>query len=798
MQSYSFSLKADQVITFKQIGDMGDEFIVEETGTLPEGMQRLAGGDGITPIILPDITSYVTEEVINGDPNYVIVKKKYSGNGFDESSAQTILSNNLEMKLEFYKISDNTPISVSNIGNYVSLKTLDGIKTVTSGENITMTGNDTIIINLKGIADSASLDKSEIGYNVTETIPTASQKYIPVGEDVFYYIESAGDGDEHNTFSGTSADTVLNVNNTVTKYGSVIYKRVIKEERDDISPEDNAQISFKITDSITGEIPTKPIYYVPAYVSSTGVVTVDPNDIGTVGEGGTFSIEKKAGTGSWSDSGRSDYYLKIYFSEPVLINASSGYTITEDLAHTHSSWGTLIGHEATAEALKRTSGSGEGIITDDWLNSNYQWTYHDMDTFVNTTKTNKVTAEKSVEIPQGAEFDAANTYFTYTLEEKRNGSVWTPLPNISYTIHSPYQDDGTVIEERANYITRNKAYTNEKGQLQLRKDEWVEINVPQIATLRLLEDNTGKHRLQIDDSGNLTDEALVQTNTNAPANLNVKEVNTGFTWDMDKTLSDGLTRGPDVVITRLAYYDNDYWHMGIRFAERGTVSPVTSYADDTVYMDDSVFYYNGGSNDFVGGATSDHRATITRYTSGLLKQQNTADSISSFAPDSNVTAIYAYDATNKANSCKGPIIWLNSNQVDATKPATVSKIDKNNTEYTLTKITDSQNRIVNVATLSDGAMGYVNLDYCITNTTRTQELNIPEYIIVERNVEGNITLTKQKVVGIATNACRTWDDKQNMSTCTITSLNIPKSVKKLAIMLYVRMVVTETMPKSKK
>ena len=52
------------------------------------------------------------------------------------------------------------------------------------------------------------------------------------------------------------------------------------------------------------------------------------------------------------------------------------------------------------------------------------------------------------------------------------------------------------------------------------------------------------------------------------------------------------------------------------------------------------------------------QATILQYTSGLLNQT----AINAFTPDNDVTAIYAYDSENKADSCKGHIIWLDENE----------------------------------------------------------------------------------------------------------------------------------------
>ena len=83
-------------------------------------------------------------------------------------------------------------------------------------------------------------------------------------------------------------------------------------------------------------------------------------------------------------------------------------------------------------------------------------------------------------------------------------------------------------------------------------------------------------------------------------------------------------------------------------------------------------------------------------------------------------------------------------------------------------------------------LGYVNTDYCfdLNDTSTAKTIKIPEYIVVVREQDGKITYTKQKVVGIATNASRNWDDEDKTQTRTEYTIDIfQKQLKQLAIVL---------------
>ena len=577
-KKYRFSLKADEIITFHYIGNMNDGFLIkEEENNLPENIHRLVGADGETPVVLPENVSYITEEVVNGDPNFVVIRKSYTGNGYTESVREDILKKQLQMELNFFKLSDNSKIEVNEdiFKANVYLRTSDGMKALNevsgsyADNKITMTGNDSIIVNLTEIAKTANLTKDEIRYKVTEMIPEESQKLIPNNEDAFYYIESAGSGTEKNEFSADGNSASLNIINTVTKYGSIIYKRIISENK----PESlSGNIAFNIVDKETGEAPENSIYYVPAYEDENGNTTAIVSERGAVGNGdGSFSISsssfsnvawKKKNAKQVTSATRGYYVLKIYLSEKVAINSDSGYTITEDLANTDKSWGILVGYEATEQGKVDTV-TGDGSISY-LMSTNQQWSFNDMDTFVNTNMETTISLGKTVSLPEGADDalqnDASTTPFTFTLYEKQTGSAWIPLPNMAYTV---YNKNGEKVTD---------SITDENGQLQIYAEQKVVVNVPQFVTLRLVEDNTGKYRLKTDDDGNLTEDALVIGDDTL---TNVHEISNGFSMDTETEVPDGMPVGNDVAISRLIFKEGNYFYMGIRFvelADKGTTA----------------------------------------------------------------------------------------------------------------------------------------------------------------------------------------------------------------------------------
>ncbi|MBQ8927172.1 MAG: leucine-rich repeat protein [Oscillospiraceae bacterium] len=719
-------------------------------------------------------------QVRNGDEGYMILAKTYvsdSAGDYDEYARSLLQTGDdhkvtLELKIG-EKNSGSEPASRTIPAGFVTIS--GSTDPVTDLSSIKLKGGQTVIVNLKGLCEAIGIDYDNVVYEVTETIPDDIRFFDDPTADVLYSVERITDDEE---MKGDKNRTSVDVCNQVTKYSSVIYKRLGGNSSWTPPASIDGPLVLELRDGGGNSRQEGVKWIATGKTFSLDSAKLEENH-GVTGEDGTLTVHSFDGWSNTAD-GNLTYYVKVYFNETVECNLTRSdnaqvLEVREDLLASDDNWGYLIGYE--------TYGNADTYVSQSALEDMTQW-HRKQDTIVNTvetTGTRKVEVTKRVYNRSGSLTDTDKTaQFTFTVKQWINGA-YTAAPGIRYAV---YDEDGhPVLDEDDLPVT---GVTDSTGSFTLQHGQTAQMELPLFAYWEITETGKGDYRLLVDETGEIVydkdDDNELDTGVDGLApdktaedDYNAKRAASGFTLNTDLDIQSGIKPGEDVILIRMVYGTNnksgngkqtDFWRCGIRFA-----IPMEG-ADDSPFYSWDALLVNGndaakhrvifGVNQPLTDAGNSERSNLF---SALVRQIGTDFTYKSTAKnfeDVAIKEIYAYD---KSAGGIGTLIW------SKTKPT-----GDNANDFLGTELTDRGNPI-------SESCGWTNKKYLTNDNGSTgsmlnNNIVIPEQIYV---VYSNGDVKLHTVVGIGKNAGRAWYENAStdQKSLSIASLTIPKSVKKI-------------------
>lgn len=547
-----FILKNGVYAEFIDIGKEYEEYQIQEKDWDNYGsddtyihLDPVSGENGWSawkPAILGDDT---TATILNGDEGYMILSKNYVSDGsgdYDEYAKSVLESNENKIKLTFSLreknsgTSFNTPTSIS-----ADLVFIDGVS-VTDLSNIEIKGGQSVVMNLKGLCQELGIPYDGVEYKVEETIPEKIQyfnhKYSDTSgkeNEELYSVTRLTSNEE---MEGDKNKTSVDIQNQVTKYSSVIYKRIGGKN---VASKPNGNLVLELRDGGNNDRQSGVKWIATGQNFDLASVKMATNH-GITGTDGKLTVQAFDGWNNPND-GNLTYFVKVYFNKTVECNLARSdnaqvLEIRENMAESGDDWGYLIGYEEY--------GNADSYVSESVLQEQGQWK-RKQDTIVNAVETNDKMVEVYKQVkPAGGELTSEDTTtpFTFTVKQWVNGT-YVAAPGIAYTI------DGGDTQ-----------YTDSSGSFMLKHGQTAQLELPQFCYWEITETGKGDYRLLVDDNGEVVYDAndnkqldsvdgLAPDSTAADTEtFNAQEAVNGFTLHTDFDIRAGIPLGDPVVLRR--------------------------------------------------------------------------------------------------------------------------------------------------------------------------------------------------------------------------------------------------------
>ena len=518
--------------------------------------------------------------VRNGDEGYMIISKDYisdSSGDYDDFARRYLENDGHKIYLSFGLRERGSG------SDYIIPQNIPEGSVKVNGENITdlsripLNGGQSAVINLRGLCMALNFNYDNIEYKVNETIPEDVQSFADIEHDILYSTAQFTPNEE---LQGDKNKTSVEVQNKVTRYRYVIYKR-IGGKQEVTKPSGNLVLQLRDGGGNNRQCDVKWIATGESFDRSIA-------QRGITEEDGKLAVTAFDG---WynADDGNLTYFAKIYFNRPVECNLRDFHDehvldITEDMEHSDSSWGHLIGYE--------TYGEISSYVSPISLENSDQWR-HGQNTIVNTTETlndRRVEVLKAVK-PSGNSLtdEDRETEFTFKVQEFIN-DVYEDAPGISYTI---FDENGTEIRS---------GITDNLGSLILRHGQQAKLNLPLYSYWKIIESGKELYRLVTNDHGEivydrnhnhiLDAEDGLAPNETAENDYHAQRTTSGFKFHTDLDIIAGVEEGDPVVLRRGLWdsYAQDYSFVIYQTAQ-------DDISEDTYYSTTSerAMYYKSGN-----------------------------------------------------------------------------------------------------------------------------------------------------------------------------------------------------------
>lgn len=572
-------------------------------------------------------------EVRNGDEGYMILSKTYvsDGAGDYDDYARSLLRTRDDHKVQIeFKIgeknSGSEPISRTIPEGYVTISGSND--PVTDLSNIQLKDGQNVIIDMKGLCQELNINYNNVEYEVIETIPDTVRFFNDPTADVLYSVECITDDAD---MAGDKEKTSVDIQNQVTKYSSVIYKRLGGNGSWTPPPTIDGDLVLELRDG-GGNNRQEGVKWIATGETFSRDSAKQADNHGITGADGKLTVHSFEGWTNKSD-GMLTYYVKVYFNKTVECNLTRSdnaqvLEVSENLSKSNAKWGYLIGYE--------TYGDADTYVSQSALEDMTQWN-RKQDTIVNTVQTigtKKVEVYKEVYNRDGTLTDEdKDTEFTFTVKQWINGA-YVPAPAVSYTITGV---EGTF-------------QTGADGTFALKHGQTASLDLPLFCYWEITETGKGDYRLLVDDNGEIVYDkgtqyvldsgldGLAPDQTAAdPATYNAQRAASGFTLHTDFNIRAGIPLG-DPVVLRSGMWDDkakDY-NFVLYDKNNDVVAPAENYYT-TQSLSAKYYYIN----------TNDVAYAINPYSeSNESKKLNSTN-----VPDGVIYG--AYDAVN--NTFTNPV-----------------------------------------------------------------------------------------------------------------------------------------------
>lgn len=598
-----FNLKNGIYAELVDIGKEFDEYLIQEKDWQDIGeegayvhLDPIMGENGWSAWKSAILGDHTTATVLNGDEGYMILSKTYVSDGagdYDDYAKSILENDDNKVKLTFSLreknsgTSFNTPTSIPE-----ELVFVDGVS-VTDLSSIEIKGGQNVVINLKGLCEELGIPYNDVEYKVEETIPEKIQyfdhKYTDSSSKEVEELYSVMRLTEDDEMEGDSSKTSIDIQNQVTKYSSVIYKRI--GGNNNWTPPDTIEgdLVLKLTDGSKNGRQEGVKWIAVGKTFSLDSAKL-PENHGVTGADGELKVHSFEG---WSNAedGNLTYYVRIFFNKTIECNLTRSENaqvleIKEDLIRSADNWGYLIGYE--------TYGDADTYVSQIALEDMTQW-HRKQDTIVNTVQTigtKKVEVYKQVYNKDGTLTDEdKDTEFTFTVKQWINGA-YVPAPAVSYTITGV---EGTF-------------QTGADGTFALKHGQTASLDLPLFSYWEITETGKGDYRLLVDDNGEIVYDqgeqyvldsgldGLAPDSTAAdPATYNAQRAASGFTLHTDFDIRAGIPLG-DPVVLRSGMWDDkakDY-NFVLYDKNNDVVAPAENYY--TTQSLSAKYYYINTNN----------------------------------------------------------------------------------------------------------------------------------------------------------------------------------------------------------
>ena len=519
----------------------------------------------------------------NGDEGYMIISKEYisdrSGD-YDEIARDYLESGSHPVYLKFElrtKNSGNAFVSPENIFNDIAF--VNGVS-INDLSSIPLSGQQSVVINLKALCSSLGIPYDTVEYRVTEEIPKEVETFNGTenGQEVLYSVRQFTPDEE---MTGDKDKTSVEVQNSVTQYNSVIYKRIGGREA---AQRPRKKLALVLRDG-NKHNRQNGVRWIATGKTFDRVTA----QTGITGEDGRLYVDSFEGWVNTSDDNMT-YFVRIFFDHNVECNLNRSdnaqlLEISEDIMNTDPSWGYPIGYE--------TYGEPESYVSQAALEGTDQWK-RKQDTIVNTTE---AVTEKKIEVSKIVKSlhtqmtdEDRTTEFTFKVRQFVN-DVYMDSPGISYVI---YDEDGTVLREDK---------TDSLGSFTLRHGQKAELTLPLYCYWEVIEADAGTYRLLVDDNGNivydannnymLDDEDGLAPSRTAAEKYNARQSASGFIFNTDLDIVAGVSMGAPVILRRGKWdnYAKSYNFIlqktGWNDMDDNSTQQSKAYKDDAVYSENN-------------------------------------------------------------------------------------------------------------------------------------------------------------------------------------------------------------------
>lgn len=496
--------------------------------------------------ILGDAT---TATILNGDEGYMILSKTYVSDGlgdYDDYAKSVLESDDNKINLTFSLREKNSGSSFNSPESIPEELVFIDEVSVTNLKDIEIKGGQSVVINLKGLCQELGIPYESVEYKVEETIPDNIQYFSHKYTDTttgnekqeLYSVMQLTEDDE---MEGDKDKTSVEIQNQLTKYSNVIYKRIGGNSNWDPPATIDGDLVLELRDGGENNRQEGVKWIATGQTFSLDSAKQTYNH-GITGSDGKLTVHSFEG---WSnkDDGNLTYYVKVYFNKTVECNLTRSdnaqvLEVRENMAESSDDWGYLIGYEEY--------GNADSYVSESVLQDQAQWK-RKKDTIVNAVETNakKVEVYKQVYNRNGSLTEEdTTTPFTFTVKQWVNGT-YVAAPGIKYIL------GGT------EYVT------DSTGSFTLTHGQTAQLELPQFCYWEITETGKGDYRLLVDDNGEVVydqgtqyvldsgldglapDETAADT-----ATYNAQRAASGFTLHTDFDIRAGIPLGDPVVLRR--------------------------------------------------------------------------------------------------------------------------------------------------------------------------------------------------------------------------------------------------------